>query len=62
MEMIMSQPWYAMVAEIVLFANTVTMTMPTRWRNNKMMDMVSKGLNFLAMNFFHNKNMDDPKE
>ena len=40
MEMFMNQPWYAMVAEIVMFANTVTMAMPTRWRDNAFMDYV----------------------
>ena len=49
----------AQIGEIVLFANTVTMAMPTRWRDNMMMDMVSKFFNFLAMNVFHNRNMDD---
>ena len=59
MEMFMNQPWYAMIGEIVLFANTVTMAMPTRWRGNMFMDMMSKGFNFLAMNIFKNRNMDD---
>ena len=49
----------AQIGEIVLFANTVTMAMPTRWRGNMFMDMVSKFFNFLAMNVFHNRNMDD---
>ena len=59
MEMFMSQPWYAMVAEIVMFANTVTMAMHSRWRDNSFIDYVSKGMNFLAMNIFKNKNLDD---
>ena len=49
----------AQIGEIVLFANTVTMAMPTRWRGNMVLDMMSKGFNFLAMNVFHNRNMDD---
>jgi len=49
----------AQIGEIVLFANTVTMAMPTRWRGNMFMDMVSKFFNFLAMNIFKNRNMDD---
>ena len=49
----------AMMGEIVLFANTVTMAMPTGWCGNMFMDMVSKGFNFLAMNIFKNRNMDD---
>jgi hypothetical protein len=48
-----------MMGEIVLFANTVTMAMPTRWRGNMFMDMVPKFFNFLAMNIFKNRNMDD---
>jgi|TARA_B110001454_G_C12670003_1_gene413333 hypothetical protein len=59
MEIIMNQPWYAIAAEIVMFANTVTMAMPTRWRDNNLMNYVSKGLNFLALNIFKNRNMDD---
>ena len=59
MDFFMSQPWYAMAGEIVLFANTVTMAMPTRWRDNIVMDYMFKMLNFLAMNIFKNKNMDD---
>ena len=49
----------AQIGEIVLFANTVTMAMPTRWRGNMMMDYISKILNYLAMNIGKNKNMDD---
>ena len=59
MDFFMNQPWYAMAGEIVLFANTVTMAMPTRWRDNVVMDYMFKMLNFLAMNVFKNKNMDD---
>jgi len=55
----LGQGLIAMIGEIVLFANTVTMAMPTRWRGNMIMDMVSKGFNFLAMNIFKNRNMDD---
>jgi len=47
------------ICEIVLFANTVTMAMPTRWRGNMMMDYLSRILNYLAMNIGKNKNMDD---
>jgi len=59
MKAFMDQNMIAMMGEIVLFANTVTMAMPTRWRGNMVMDMMSKGFNFLAMNVFHNRNMDD---
>ena len=55
----MSQGMVAQIGEIVLFANTVTMAMPTRWRGNMMMDYLSKILNYLAMNIGKNKNMDD---
>ena len=55
----MSQGMIAQIGEIVLFANTITMAMPTRWRENMFMDTVSKFFNFLAMNVFHNRNMDD---
>ena len=49
----------AQIGEIVLFANTVTMAMPTRWRGNMMMDYLSRILNYLAMNICKNRNMDD---
>jgi uncharacterized membrane protein len=55
----MSQSVLAQAGEVVLFANAITMAMPTRWKNNKVMDMVSKVLNFLSMNLFKNKNADD---
>ena len=59
MKAFMDQHMIAMIGEIVLFANTVTMAMPSRFRDNMFMDMVSKGFNFLAMNVFHNRNIDD---
>jgi len=55
----LGQGLIAQIGEIVLFANTVTMAMPTRWRGNMMMDYLSKILNYLAMNIFKNRNMDD---
>ena len=55
----LGQAIVAQIGEIVLFANTVTMAMPTRWRGNMMMDYLSKILNYLAMNIGKNKNMDD---
>ena len=55
----LGQGMIAQIGEIVLFANTVTMAMPTRWRGNMMMDYLSKMLNYLAMNVGKNKNMDD---
>ena len=59
MKAFMDQSMIAMMGEMVLFANTVTMAMPSRFRDNMFMDMVSKFFNFLAMNVFHNRNMDD---
>ena len=55
----LGQGMVAQIGEIVLFANTVTMAMPKRWRGNMMMDYISKILNYLAMNIGKNKNMDD---
>jgi hypothetical protein len=55
----LGQGMIAQIGEIVLFANTVTMAMPTRWRGNMMMDYLSRILNYLAMNIGKNKNMDD---
>ena len=55
----MGQGMVSQIGEIVLFANTVTMAMPTRWRGNMVMDYISKMLNYLAMNIGKNRNMDD---
>ena len=55
----LGQRMIAQIGEIVLFANTVTMAMPTRWRGNMVMDYLSRILNYLAMNIVKNKNMDD---
>ena len=41
----MGQGMVAQIGEIVLFANTVTMAMPTRWRGNMVMDYISKAVN-----------------
>ena len=59
MKAFMDQHMIAMMGEIVLFANTITMAMPTRWRGNMVMDHISKILNYLAMNIGKNRNMDD---
>ena len=53
------QGMVAQIGEIGLFANTVTMPMPTRWRGNIMMDCISQNLNYLAMNIGKNRNMDN---
>jgi len=55
----LGQGMIAQIGEIVLFANTVTMAMPTRWRGNIMMDYISHNLNYLAMNIGKNRNMDN---
>ena len=55
----LGQGMVAQIGEIVLFANTVTMAMPTRWRGNMVMNYLSRILNYLAMNIFKNRNMDD---
>ena len=52
----LGQGMVAQIGEIVLFANTVTMAMPTRWRGNMVMDYLSRILNYLAMNIGKNKN------
>ena len=55
----MSQGMIAQIGEIVLFANAVTVALPTRWRGNVVLDYLSRILNYLAMNIFKNRNMDD---
>jgi uncharacterized membrane protein len=59
MKSFMDQSAIAMMGEIVLFANTITIAMPTRWKSNSLMDFISQILNYLAMNIGKNKNMDD---
>ena len=49
----------AQIGEIGLFANTVIRAMPTRGRENMMMDYISQILNYLAMNIGKNRNMDN---
>ena len=55
----LGQGMIAQIGEIVLFANKVTMVMPTQWRGTMMMDYLSRILNYLAMNIGKNRNMDD---
>ena len=55
----LGQGMVAQIGEIGLFANTVTIAMPTRWRGNIMMDYISHNLNYLAMNIGKNRNMDN---
>ena len=55
----LGQGLIAQIGEIVLFANTITMSMPSRWRGYVVLDGISKVLNFLSMNIFKNRNMDD---
>ena len=59
MSAFMGQNVVAMIGEIVLFANTVTMAMPTRWKGNVIMEGISKILNVLAGNVLANKNKDE---
>ena len=49
----------AQVGKIVLFADTVTMAIPTRWKRNVVLDYVSETLHYLVMNIGKNINMDD---
>jgi len=55
----LGQGMIAQIGEIVLFANAVTVALPTRWRGNVVLDYLSRILNYLAMNIFKNRNMDD---
>ena len=36
----------AQIGEIVLFDNTITIAMPTRWKNNSLMNYISEILNY----------------
>ena len=44
----LGQGMIAQIGEIVLFANTVTMAMPTRWRGNMVMDYPFKNPQLLG--------------
>ena len=55
----LGQGMIAQIGEIVLFANAVTVALPTRWRGNVVLDYLSRILNYLAMNIGKNRNMDD---
>ena len=55
----LGQGMIAQIGEIVLFANAVTVALPTRWRGNVVLDYLSRILNYLAMSIGKNKNMDD---
>ena len=55
----LGQGMIAQIGEIVLFANAVKVALPTRWRGNVVLDYLSRILNYLAMNIFKNRNMDD---
>ena len=59
MESLSTQPRYAIVGEIVLVANVVTASLPTRFKDNPFMDFMMSAMNFLAINVFKNKNADD---
>ena len=58
MKAFLDQNMIAMMGEIVL-SQILRRCYPTRWRGNMFMDMGSKFFNFLAMNIFKNRNMDD---
>ena len=53
----LGQGMIAQIGEIVLFANTVTMAMPTRWRGNMMMDYLSKILKRACVGFRAERDM-----
>ena len=36
----------AKIGKIVLFANTITIAMPTQWKNNSLMNYISEILNY----------------
>ena len=55
----LGQGMAAQIGEIGLFANTVIRAMPTRGRENMMMDYISQILNYLAMNIGKSRNMDN---
>ena len=56
MQSLSTQPWYAIVGEIVLLANMITAILPTRFKDNPFMDFMMSTMNFLAVNVFKNKN------
>ncbi len=59
LESLSTQPWYAIAGEVVMTANLITASLPTRFKDNPFMDFMMSALNFLAVNVFKNKNADD---
>ncbi|NIQ00973.1 MAG: hypothetical protein GWM98_11590 [Nitrospinaceae bacterium] len=58
------QSWFVIAGEVTLFANTITAALPSRWYKKDGQERIwykwlMKGLNFLSINVFRNKNADD---
>ncbi len=60
LEMFADQEWYVIVAEVIGFANMVTIWISDRWANSvPWIKPLNKVLNWLSLNLFNNKNKDD---
>jgi len=60
MDLFVSQPWYAMVGEMVVMANMITMFVHKHWaKDNEFLSTVMTMLDWVALNIFKNKNAED---
>ena len=60
MDLFMSQPWYAMVGEMVVMANMITMFVHKPWaKDNEFLSTIMTMLDWVSLNIFKNKNAED---
>ena len=59
MDVFMSQPWYAMVGEMVMMANMITMFVHKHWaKDNELLSTIMTMLDWVSLNIFKNKNAE----
>ena len=60
MDLFVSQPWYAMVGEMVVMANMITMFVLKHWaKDNEFLSTIMTMLDWVSLNIFKNKNAED---
>ena len=62
MDVFMSQPWYAMVGEMVMMANMITMFVHKHWaKDNEYLSAIMTMLDWVSLNILKNKNAEEKK-